>query len=180
MRRMLTVALLTAGAVMLVAVVVFGRSHAGELEPPQAVPLPPPAKRDPAPAFSARTLDGRSVSLATYRGKPLVINFFAHWCDPCKREAPAFAQLDRRYSGRVALLSVARDSTMQGVRGFVDTYRMSWPVVFRDGTALADRYGALYPPTTYVIDAQGRVVFEIRGETTERRVAGILDQLLAA
>jgi peroxiredoxin len=180
MRRMLTVALLTAGAAVLVAVVVFGRSNAGELKAPTGISLPAPNERDPAPAFSARTLDGQEVSLAAYRGKPLVINFFAHWCEPCKREGPAFVQLEQRYGGRVALLSIARDSTMPGVRKFIDTYEISWPVVFDKGNALSDRYKILGQPITYIIDAEGRVVFEIRGETTERRVGGVLDQLLRA
>jgi peroxiredoxin len=177
---MLTVALLTAGAVVLVAVVVFGRTNAGELKPPPVAALPAPAERDAAPAFSARTLDGHAVSLAGYRGKPLVINFFAHWCEPCKREAPAFVQLDRRYGDRVALLSIARASTMPGVRRFIDTYNMTWPVVFDKGNALSNSYNVPGQPITYVIDAQGRVVYRIIGETTEHRVSTVLDDLLRA
>jgi peroxiredoxin len=180
MRRMLTVALLTAGAAVLVTVVVFGRNNAGELDAPKDAALPPPDERDAAPAFSAHTLDGRTVSLATYRGRPLVINFFAHWCEPCKREAPAFVQLERRYGNRVALLSIARESTMPGVRKFIQEYRVSWPVVFDKGLSLSDSYRVPGQPVTYVIDAEGRVVFRIIGETTERRVGRVLDQLLPA
>jgi len=180
MRRMLTVALLTAGAVALVAVVVFGRSNAGELKPPANAALPPPGERDMAPAFRARTLDGARVSLAAYRGKPLVINFFAHWCGPCKREAPAFVQLEQRYGGRVALLSIARDSTMPGIEKFIREHRVTWPVIFDKDLSLSDRYQVPGQPVTYVIDAEGRVVFRIIGETTERRVGGILDRLLPA
>lgn len=176
---MLTVALLTAGAVVLAAVVVFGRSRAGELKPPQAV-LPAPGERSAAPAFSARTLDGAQISLAAYRGKPLVINFFAHWCAPCKREAPAFVELERRYGSRVALLSIARESTVPGVEKFIRTYGVSWPVVFDKNLSLSDRYNVPGQPVTYVIDARGRVVFRIIGETTEQRVGGVLDALLTA
>ncbi|MDX6535356.1 MAG: cytochrome c biosis protein CcmG, thiol:disulfide interchange protein DsbE [Gaiellales bacterium] len=180
MRRMLTVALLTAGAVVLVAVVVFGRSNADELKAPDKAVLPGPGERDAAPAFTARTVDGRTVSLAGYRGKPLVINFFAHWCEPCKREAPAFVQLEQRYGDRVAVLSIARESTMPGVKRFMKTYDMSWPVVFDKGNALSDSFKVPGQPITYVIDAEGRVVFRIIGETTERRVGGVLDDLLRA
>src|SRR5438105_4675193 len=127
MRRMLSVALLTSGSVVILAVVVFGRSHAGDLKtpPPQ---LASPGERTPAVAFDATTTTGRRVSLASYRGKPLVINFFAAWCDPCKREAPQFARLENRYGSRINLLSVAvRTLHRSALDAFVRSHGMTWP-----------------------------------------------------
>ena len=129
MRRALFVALVTAGAVMLVAVVLFGRGHS--LDAPATASLPAAADRSPAAEFSAITLAGRHVSLGDYRGRPLVINFFAAWCDPCRQEAPAFVRLDQRYGGRVGLLSVAvRTGQRSKLDGFIRDHDMTWPVVW--------------------------------------------------
>jgi cytochrome c biogenesis protein CcmG, thiol:disulfide interchange protein DsbE len=177
---MLSVALLTAGSVVILAVVVFGRSHAGALKPP-AIQLPSPGQRTPAVAFDATTTTGRRVSLAGFHGKPLVINFFAAWCEPCKREAPAFTRLEQRYQGRVSLLSVAvHTSHRSNLDAFVHDHGITWPVVWDKGGSLTDSYGILGQPITYVIDGQGRVVYRIIGQTTEHRIASLLDQLLPA
>jgi cytochrome c biogenesis protein CcmG, thiol:disulfide interchange protein DsbE len=179
MRRMLTVAAVTAGAAMLLAVVLFGRSHADAIKQPTLV-LPAPASRSPAAAFSATTLSGSRISLAGYGGKPLVLNFFAAWCEPCKREAPALVQINHRYGRRVGMLSVAvRTTTRASLTGFVRQHDMTWPVVWDRSGSMIDPYKVLGQPVTYIIDAQGRVVYEIVGETTAQRIGGVLDKLLA-
>ncbi len=179
MRRTLTVAMLTAGSVVILAVVVFGRAHSGDLKPP-SITLPRASDRAQAAAFSATTTAGQKVSLTAFQGKPLVINFFAAWCEPCKEEAPQFTRLDHRYAGRVNLLSVAvRTSRRSSLDAFVRDRGMTWPVIWdRSGTLTGD-YAIIGQPITYVIDDHGRVVYRIIGQTTERRIAGLLDQLLA-
>jgi cytochrome c biogenesis protein CcmG/thiol:disulfide interchange protein DsbE len=180
MRRMLSVALLTAGSVILVAVVLFGRAHGDALKQP-AIKLGNPADRTPAAAFEETTLTGQKVSLATYRGKPLVINFFAAWCDPCKREAPQFTRLESRYGNRISLLSVAvRTTHRDALDAFVRDHSMTWPVIWDRGGRLIDSYRIVGQPITYVIDSQGRIVYRILGQTTEHRIAGVLDRLLTA
>ena len=180
MRRTLSVALMTAAAVLLLTVVVFGRAHSDAIKQPAQATLPAPASRTPAAAFAATTLDGTKVDLATYRGKPLVINFFAAWCEPCKQEAPALAGVDHRFAGRVNLLSVAiRTDHLSNVQAFVHDHDMSWPVIWDKSGSMIDPYQLLGQPITYIIDSQGRVVFKIIGQTTEQRVSGVLDRLLA-
>jgi cytochrome c biogenesis protein CcmG/thiol:disulfide interchange protein DsbE len=175
---MLSVALLTAGSVVILAVVVFGRSHAGALKPP-AIQLPSPGQRTPAVAFDATTTTGRRVSLAGFHGKPLVINFFAAWCEPCKREAPELSRLEGRYGDRISLVSVAvRTSHRSALDAFVRDHDMTWPVIGDRGGSLTDSYPIIGQPITYVIDSQGRIVFRIIGQTTESRIGGLLDQLL--
>lgn len=174
---MLSVAMLTAGSIVILALVVFGRSHTVKAPAPQ---LRNADQRTPAVPFDATTTAGQRVSLAAFKGRPLVINFFAAWCDPCRREAAAFVQLDHRFAGRVNLLSVAvRTPQLSSVRGFVHDHDMSWPVVWDEHGHLIDPYHVLGQPITYIIDAQGRVVYRIIGETTEQRVGGVLDRLLA-
>jgi peroxiredoxin len=171
--------MVTAGLAVLLAVVAFGRSHSGAISTPP-VTLPPASQRHPAPAFAETTLSGSQVSLAAYRGKPLVINFFAAWCRPCREEAPAFVQLHRRFGDRVSLLSVAvRTDRRTSLDDFIRAHDVSWPVVWDRSGSLIGPYQVVGQPITYVIDGRGRVVFKILGQTTESRVGGVLDQLLA-
>jgi cytochrome c biogenesis protein CcmG, thiol:disulfide interchange protein DsbE len=160
---MLSVAAVTAGAAIVLAIVLFGRTHSGDIHEPK-LSLPPPAERSAAPAFDETTLSGRKVSLAAYRGKPLVINFFAAWCYPCRQEAPEFVHLHQRFGNRIGLVSVAvrtdHRSSLDGSGSLLGPYRV------------------VGQPITYLIDAQGRVVFRILGQTTERRIGGVLDKLL--
>jgi cytochrome c biogenesis protein CcmG/thiol:disulfide interchange protein DsbE len=175
---MLSVAAVTAGAAIVLAIVLFGRTHSGDIHEPK-LSLPPPAERSAAPAFDETTLSGRKVSLAAYRGKPLVINFFAAWCYPCRQEAPEFVHLHQRFGNRIGLVSVAvRTDHRSSLDDFIHAHDMSWPVVWDRSGSLLGPYRVVGQPITYLIDAQGRVVFRILGQTTERRIGGVLDTLL--
>lgn len=177
---MLSVAAVTAGTVILIAIVLFGREHGGDIHPPKLT-LPPPATRSAAPPFSETTLSGDHVSLAAYRGKPLVINFFAAWCYPCRQEAKQFVRLHQKFGSRIGLLSVAvRTDHRSSLDDFVHAHDMTWPVVWDRSGSLIGPYGILGQPITYVIDAQGRVVYRIIGQTTEGRIGGALDQLMGS
>jgi cytochrome c biogenesis protein CcmG, thiol:disulfide interchange protein DsbE len=176
MRRMLSVAMLTAGSIVILALVVFGRSHS--VKAPKA-PVPSADQRTAAVPFDATTIAGQRVSLASFRGRPLVINFFAAWCDPCKQEAPEFARLEGRYGNRISLVSVAvRTSHRAALDAFVRDHGMTWPVIWDRGGSLTDSYQVIGQPITYVIDSRGRVVYRIIGQTTEHRIAELLDQML--
>jgi cytochrome c biogenesis protein CcmG, thiol:disulfide interchange protein DsbE len=177
---MLSVAIVTAGAAILLAIVLFGRSHGGDIHAP-ALRLPPPAERSAAPPFTETSLAGRRVSLAAYRGKPVVINFFAAWCYPCRQEAPEFVRLHRRFGNRIGLVSVAvRTDHRSALDDFVQAHDMTWPVVWDRSGSLIGPYRIGGQPITYLIDPQGRVVFRILGQTTEGRIGGVLDKLLGS
>jgi thiol-disulfide isomerase/thioredoxin len=176
MRRMLSVAMLTAGSIVILALVAFGRSHT--VKTPAAT-LPSAGQRTAAVPFDATTTAGQQVSLASFEGRPLVINFFAAWCEPCKREAPELTRLEKRYGNRISLVSVAvRTSHRSALDAFVRDHEMTWPVIWDRGGSLTDSYRIIGQPITYVIDGQGRVVYRIIGQTTEHRIASVLDQLL--
>jgi cytochrome c biogenesis protein CcmG/thiol:disulfide interchange protein DsbE len=123
---------------------------------------PPPKVGAPAPAFSLTLLDGKGrVSLASLRGKTVVLNFWASWCGPCKREAPALERLWQDYRARgVVVLGVdtGPDAKSDG-RRFVAAHELTYPVVF-DPNALvaANRYAVSGLPVTYVLDREGRIV----------------------
>ena len=115
MRRVLTVAAITFGTVFLLSIVVFGRSRTDALEPASTATSFTAYQE---PAVAGDTMAGKRIALADLRGKPVVVNFFAHWCQPCKEEAGQIAQTAADYRGRIHMISIARDSTRSGVRAF--------------------------------------------------------------
>jgi peroxiredoxin len=176
---MVSVAAVTAGAAILLAVLAFGRAHGGAIHPPKLT-IPSPAQRSAAPPFSETTLAGTRVSLAAYRGKPLVINFFAAWCYPCRQEAPELVKVHQRFGDRINMVSVAvRTDHRSNLDDFVRAHDMTWPVVWDRNGSLIGPYRIIGQPITYLIDSQGRVVYKILGQTTEQRIGGVLQKLLA-
>jgi cytochrome c biogenesis protein CcmG/thiol:disulfide interchange protein DsbE len=125
-------------------------------------PTPPPKVGAPAPAFSLHRLMGSgNLSLRSLRGKTVVLNFFASWCAPCKREAPVLEQLWRRdRDNQFVILGIdtGPDAAGDG-RRFVKAHGITYPVVFDPNADLAyNRYAVPGLPVTYVLNARGRIV----------------------
>jgi peroxiredoxin len=167
------VAAIVTAAVFVVSAVLFGRTHGDSLN--QAAMLDPTAPRSgdlaPAPDVQAQTLDGRTVSLADYRGETVVVNFFAAWCTPCAEEAPALAKFAATRGDDVVMLSVARASSRSGARAFARRYDMDWPILFDGNDALTRAFRLFGQPATFVIDDRGRIVFSKLGPISERMLA---------
>ena len=121
----------------------------------------PRAGRQMAPAFTLRSLRGPDqISLADFRGKTVVINFFASWCKPCELEAADLQQTWRDYEnqGDVMFLGVAIQDEYSAAKGFLDKHGLTYPAVFDASSSLMQTYRVTGIPTTVVIDPDGRVV----------------------
>jgi peroxiredoxin len=144
-------ALAVAGVGLLATLLVWKLTHQ----------TPPPKVGAPAPAFSLGRLTGDGdLSLRSLRGKTVVLNFFASWCDPCKREAPVLEHLwqQDRAQGLVVLGVDANDLRGDAQR-FVHVHGLTYPVVFdHDGLVAANRYAVANLPVTYVLNPRGRIV----------------------
>jgi peroxiredoxin len=167
-------ALAVAGVGVLAGVLIWHLTH----QPP------PPKVGARAPAFSLPRLEGgRNVSLASLRGKTVVLNFFASWCDPCKSEAPKLESFWRRYrSDGVVVLGVDSGDTRSAVHDFLSAHGVTYPVVFDPGEQLADGSYALPGlPVTYVLNRQGRIVGSpVIGPVSEKSHSGLFERELKA
>jgi peroxiredoxin len=122
---------------------------------------PPPKVGAPAPLFSLPRLEGSGdMSLASYRGKTVVLNFFASWCAPCKREAPDLESVWRRYrSEGLIVLGVDSGDARGDAKRFLSAHGVTYPIVFDPEEKLAQGAYALPGlPVTYVINPAGRIV----------------------
>jgi peroxiredoxin len=121
-----------------------------------AAPLSGPQVGLPAPAFTLRTLDGKTVSLDTYKGKTLVINAWATWCPPCREEMPALMSAAPRLAkGNVAVLGVDTTEAAPIVRAYAVAKSVPYPLAAATDRAFEQAYDVQYFPTTFVIDPQG-------------------------
>ncbi len=112
----------------------------------------------PAPAYYATSLRGDSVSLATYRGKVVLLNVWATWCHPCREEIPELRELHMQYAGRGLELigvSVDADGNDAGIRAFMKEFEMTYPVWRDPGERVSTQFLIIGVPATFLIDRQG-------------------------
>jgi cytochrome c biogenesis protein CcmG, thiol:disulfide interchange protein DsbE len=144
------------GSALLIAALAWGLVH-------PASPTTAAVVGKPAPEIEVRALDGASmVRLSDMRGRPVVLNFWASWCAPCRQEAPVLTQAARSLGSRVAFLGVDFSDSNRAARAYLAQARYPYPV----GTAvdgIPAEYGITSPPVTYFIDRQGVVVAHFSG-----------------
>jgi cytochrome c biogenesis protein CcmG/thiol:disulfide interchange protein DsbE len=124
-------------------------------------PASPPKIGGPAPAFALRRLNGTgTMSLASLRGKAVVLNFWASWCGPCKSEAPLLEQLWHEYRGKgVVFVGMDSNDASGDALRFLRAHDITYPVVSdENGLVAANRYGVADLPVTYFVDRRGRLV----------------------
>ena len=116
------------------------------------------AGTEPAPDFTLKTLDGAPLRLSDYRGKVILLDFWATWCAPCQEEIPHFVEWQRKYGGRgLQVIGLSMDDGPKPVRKFSREFGMNYPVVL--GTQdVASRYGGILGlPVNIVIGRDGKI-----------------------
>ncbi|MCC7076491.1 MAG: TlpA family protein disulfide reductase [Acidimicrobiia bacterium] len=131
----------------------------------------------PAPDFRIEDFAGRKVSLDDFRGKPLVLNFWASWCAPCRNEMPAFDALHSRLSGQVGFLGIATQDREAAAAAFAEEIGVGYPLAFDAGDEVGAAYGLFGMPSTYFIDAEGQVVEARFGELSSAELTEIITTL---
>jgi len=141
-----------------------------------------PRSGQAAPNFRVSTTSGQQVSLENYRGRVLVLDFFATWCQPCRTSIPHLVGMNKKYGpqGLYVLGMSADEDGERAVKAFADKYRITYPIALAGESALAD-FGVRSVPVMFVIDKKGRVAEVFRGFTDDvaRSAEQLIKKLLA-
>ena len=114
-----------------------------------------PAKLD----FTMKDLDGKEVSLSSYKGKVILLNFWATWCGPCKAEIPGFVELQDKYKNDLVVVGYSVDDEAPKARAFATEYKMNYPILLGEGREdVQDAYGPIWGiPASFIISRDGKV-----------------------
>jgi cytochrome c biogenesis protein CcmG/thiol:disulfide interchange protein DsbE len=168
-----------AAAGLLIALAIAGLLLSQRDAPRDMFPKPSLAVKEAAPDFTLALLDGGSFQLGAHKGKPVLINFFASWCLPCREEMPAIERIVQEYRPRgVVFLGISTDDTDANAGDFVKKHGVTFPTGIDKSTDIQKSYGLYGIPTTYFIDRQGMVGYFHSGSVTEELMRNELDKLL--
>ncbi len=143
---------------------------------------PSASTRKPAPNFSLKDADGRTVQLTDYRGKVVLLNFWATWCGPCRIEIPWFVEFERKHKDQgFAVIGISMDEDgWQAVKPFMAQESINYRVLLGDD-AVAQAYGGVESlPTTFIIDREGRISAVHKGLVSKSSYENDLNQLFGA
>jgi cytochrome c biogenesis protein CcmG/thiol:disulfide interchange protein DsbE len=134
----------------------------------------------PAPSVVAATMDGETVSLDAFRGRPVILNFWASWCFECIEEHRVLMEAQERYGERLVIVGILYQDTVADARGFLARYGDGgWPNLIDAGGRLAIDYGVTGVPESFFIDAAGVVRYKQYGAVTRDVLNDQLPLLLA-
>jgi len=130
----------------------------------------------PAPDFTLDNLAGEPVSLSDYRGRPVLLNFWASWCEPCKVEFPLFQAARQQHADAgLEILGIVHHDSAEAAAAFVEKEGSEWPALMDADDAVWTAYAGLGLPTTFFIDREGIV----RAISFGPPLSGTLDDQLA-
>ena len=130
--------------------------------------------------FTMKDLDGKDVSLSSFKGKVILLNFWATWCGPCKAEIPGFVELQDKYRKDLVVVGYDVDDTAEKARAFATEYKINYPVLLGLGREdVQDAYGPIWGiPASFLISKDGKVCKRHMGiapkETFEKEIKALL------
>lgn len=132
--------------------------------------------------FTMKDVDGNDVSLASYKGKVVLLNFWATWCGPCKAEIPGFVRLQEKYRDQgLVIVGYSVDDTADKAKAYAAEYKMNYPILLGEGREdVQDAYGPIWGiPASFIISKDGKVCRKHMGiapeAVFEKEVAALLD-----
>jgi peroxiredoxin len=134
----------------------------------------------PAPQFTLPTFGGNTVKLSDYKGKPLLINFWASWCAPCMAETPDLVDTYntlRATGSDVEFIGIGLNDELDNLRMFAENNKVPYILAFDKSSQVGDAYGVFAMPITVIVDRNGTVVKTFRGAVTKNQVLTALANL---
>jgi peroxiredoxin len=113
----------------------------------------------PAPKLELNDVEGRALRLGDYKGKVVLLNFWATWCGPCKAEIPGFVELQAKYRDKLTVVGLSVDDPADKARAFANEYKINYPILLADGKEeVQDAYGPIWGiPASFIISKDGKV-----------------------
>jgi peroxiredoxin len=126
----------------------------------------------PAPDFTLTALDGKTMKLSDFRGKAVLLNFWATWCEPCKIEMPWFIDLQKKYASQgLQVLGVAMDDAGPGeISSFAQKMGVNYPVLLGKEEVGAEYGGLEYLPSTFYINRDGKILDHVFGLVSKSEI----------
>ena len=136
----------------------------------------------PAPTLQASDLSGATKTLADYRGKVLLLNYWATWCPPCLREMPSLERLRVNMAGRpLEIVAIDSAEPAEEVNAYLSRMKLGFPVLLDENGSNTQRWKVFALPTTFLLDGEGRVRYVLKGATEwdEAAALRVIESLLA-
>jgi cytochrome c biogenesis protein CcmG, thiol:disulfide interchange protein DsbE len=177
MRRALLVVVLAAVVSGVAGLLVVGLMHQDDVTASSTSPLVPVQLKagTPAPSLRGDALDGSgTLDLTTYEGRPVVVNFWASWCGPCRTEAPELVAFSKAHP-EVQMLAVnTNDQSHDAAVAFARKSDWVWPSVFDPSADIQHAWGVGGLPATFLVDADGKLRARKLGATTQAELASLV------
>lgn len=173
-RGLIPLLLIVAGAWFIFRPAAVTENRATNLEPA-------PRTGHPAPDFTLQTLDGQRVSLSDFQGRPVIVNFWATWCGPCRIEMPHLQESYTAHQGdEVVVLGVNLTSLDDpgAIPGFVDEFKLTFPIVLDETGAVRSTYQLLGQPASVFIDRDGIIHEYFQGPINQQFIEETLAEIL--
>lgn len=169
--------LIALAGILAIVVVAVGLSvNLGRPAPSVIVIERHPLIGQPAPDFRLATLAGGQLALSDFRGRPVIVNFWASWCDPCREEFPLLKAARARYAGEgLEILGVIHDDGAEAASAFAESTDARWPMLLDEHDEAWRAYNGLFLPISFYIDRTGVVQAVSYGPPP----AGVLDGQIA-
>jgi thiol-disulfide isomerase/thioredoxin len=141
-----------------------------------------PTKPRAAPELNLPTLDGGRINLADLRGRVVLVNFWAVWCPPCRKEMPSMERLSKLMAGRpFTILASNAGETPEQIRPFLTEVPLTFPILLDQDSARMKAWRVFVLPTSFLVDKQGQIRYSLSGhiEWDEPEAVAVIEKLLA-
>lgn len=144
-----------------------------------SVKTTPPAENK-AKEFSLKDINGKTVKLSDYKGKIVIIDFWATWCGPCRRGIPDLISLQKEYADKLVVIGISVDregQTKKDVPAFTKNNGINYPIVYADNKVISDYGGIEAIPTSFIIDKKGNIVKNFVGLVEKSEYVNIIKSI---